>query len=63
MDGGMWRQLLDSNPTNKVGPDATLEPSESFVEPERKHAEQLAQLAKLRAARLAQVKSKGRRRA
>jgi hypothetical protein len=58
----MWTQLVDANHLNRVGPETSQAPSVSFLEREKTHAERLAKLEQLRAARLAQAKPKARRR-
>ena len=59
----MWTQLVDASHLNRIGPETSHEPSASFVEREKRHAERLAELEKLRAARLADQAQKSRRRA
>ena len=59
----MWTQLVDASHLNRIGPDTSQAPSASFVEREKRHAERLAMLEKLRAARLAKATPKRRRRA
>jgi hypothetical protein len=59
----MWTQLVDANHLNRIGPEASQAPSASFIEREKRHAERLAELEKLRAARLAMATPKSRRHA
>ncbi len=59
----MWTQLVDANQLNRIGPERFQGPSELFVERERRHAERLEKLERLRAARLANAMPKGRRHA
>jgi hypothetical protein len=63
LERAMWTQLLDANHLNRIGPDTSQAPSESFIEREKKHAERLAKLEQLRAVRLAKATPKARRRA
>jgi len=45
----------DSGRLNRIGPEISLRPTEVSLERERRHAEGLQKLAKLRAARLAEA--------
>lgn len=63
LDSVMWTQLVEANQLNSIGPDHSQEPSEFFIERERRHAERLEKLAKLRAARRAIATPKRRRHA
>ena len=59
----MWTQLAEAKQLNNLGPAPSQEPSEFFLERERRHAERLEKLTKLRAARLANTTPKRRRHA
>jgi len=63
LDSVMWTQLAEAKQLNNLGPEASREPSEFFIERERRHAERLEKLTKLRAARLANATPKRRRHA
>lgn len=54
----MWTQLVDANHLNRIGPETSQAPSESFLERQKKHAEGLAKLEQLRAVRLAKTPPK-----
>jgi hypothetical protein len=59
----MWTQLAEAKQLNNLGSEISQEPSEFFIERERRHAERLEKLTKLRAARLANATPKRRRHA
>jgi hypothetical protein len=59
----MWTQLVDANRLNTIGPEHSQGPNDVAIERERRHAERLEKLAKLRAARLAVAAPKRRRHA
>lgn len=48
-------EFEDSSRPNRIGPEFSLQPTEVSLERERRHAEGLQKLAKLRAARLAEA--------
>jgi len=49
----MWMQLIEAHHLDKTGSSIAPEPDSVLVERERRHAERLAHLTQLRAARLA----------
>jgi hypothetical protein len=53
----MWMQLIEANHLDKTGSSIVQEPASALVERERQHAERLAHLTRLRAARLAHTRS------
>jgi hypothetical protein len=59
----MWTQLVDSRQLNRIEPETSQAPSEFFLDRQKRHAEQLEELERLRAARLARQTPKARRRA
>ena len=56
----MWMQLIEANHLDTTESTIAPEPASILVERERLHAERLAQLTRLRAARLAQARPKER---
>lgn len=54
----MWMQLIEANHLARRGSSIVPDPDSALVERERRHAERLAHLNRLRAARLAHAQSK-----
>ncbi len=59
----MWTQLVDPRQLNRIEPETSQAPSAFFLDRQKRHAERLEELEKLRAARLARPAPKNRRHA